>query len=353
MKISKQEALDIAFNGITYLSRIIDDNGKFIYQYEEKDGFPSNYNPDKYNLLRHAGCTWSMFYFLNNYHTKDMFIFNKGLKALEYLIKNNLKRISFLGGLYYPCYKEEIKTGCIGLSLLAFDEAFENTYEKNKNKWERHLENSSNLINSILYLQQPSGGFRWYKYNISLREPTPFISDFYDGECALALLKAANKNDEKKIILAAKKLILWKYTNRKQSTRDHWMLQAIESFPIAYLDKEEKDIFSRFANSITDRIIKDPYDPSIYDVYGSIACRSEALLSYLEIMRKGLLKTVFKKDEIMETLNKFLLFQKEGQVLSGLSKGAWKQNRKSNMIRCDFTQHNSMAFLRYASMERR
>lgn len=358
------DALKIAFNGINWLSRIINDNGKFLYAY-----YPNNFRKlKKYNVLRHAGCVWALFYFLNNtdfhifnriqndkigektfyLHDNIEFIRDRAIRALRYLYTKFI--LNSPVNIFAPVERGYIKTGAIGLSILAYLEAHKYLSDPS------HLEIAEKLGGALLNLQEDSGKLSWHKFNTSSLTKDSFKSDFYDGECALALLKLYQKKEEvPEILISAEALIDWKLGHKElenQFTRDHWMLQAIE------LNNKIRDdligdqkIFSnritKRINQIAKRIMEDPYNPNEHDIFGSIACRSEALLSYLEIFRNNPSEAIYTKDQVLDKLQEYLSFQASGQLQSGLSKGAWIRNRKSNLIRCDFAQHNIMAFLRY------
>lgn len=353
--MTKDKAFEIASTGIYFLARIVQEDGKFIYQYNTKTYRKSR----RYNVLRHAGCVWAMYYFLNSINYKLPLIeevasevcfhpstIEKAKKALDYLFHNYIdpKRAAIPTSKFAPIERGYIKVGAIGLSILAFLEAY---------KFKSDIVSmriADNLVQTLLFLQEPDGNLRYHKLNVKTNKPTSFQSEFYDGECALALICHGNTFNLQTSLIGARNLINYKYQKKQEEghVRDHWMMQAIEAL------RSRNTNHINYANAIADKTINDPYDLYRGDIFGSIACRTEALLSYLNIIRqdKKKFKFAFSEKEVIKSIVKYLYVQRQGQIREGLSLGAWMQNlRNKNTVRCDFAQHNSMAFLRYSLLK--
>jgi len=358
---SKEEAIATAQLGIEWLCRAVKQDGKFVYQYHIHDKGLNEYK--QYNILRHAGCVWAMFYALNYMEmewSKRKILSSRAWIALKELIVNNICLLGKGKNEFY-CLQDKgfLKIGSLGLGILALLEAYKNSRRvtkvfNNPKLYEEYIKLVTNLSELLLYLQQEDGSFPFHKYDLASRVESSFKSKFYDGECALALVRLWKDLKIIKYKEAAEKLIKWKFEKKQKEghIRDHWMLQAIDELT-KNLDINYKDypMYIEYASAIAEKILNDPYDLYRGDIFGSLACRSEALISYLKIINYKEGATNHTKEQVHAKLNEYLRIQIVGQIKYGLSTGAWVTNLYDSIVRCDFAQHNSMAFLRYSLLK--
>uniref|UniRef100_A0A6M3JNN2 Uncharacterized protein n=1 Tax=viral metagenome TaxID=1070528 RepID=A0A6M3JNN2_9ZZZZ len=349
MELSKDEALEYAITGIEWLSRIIREDGSFMYLYDNR-----KYKLKKgYNHLRHSGCLWTM----QETNLLELIpeIYESTLLkkidiALNYLKSNHIiwttdiRKDSQASAIAVMRGGRHSKAGGIALSALALFRSYT----------KENIRLAKELCDTILYIQNPDGDLKWHKFDFEVLVPTNFISDFYDGECALALVEAYKITKLKKFLVGAEKLIRNRYDFREKTKhiRDHWMIQAIEKLPESWK-------YMNYANKIIKIIIYDPYDLYANDVFGSLACRTEAIMAWLSIIKKNdtvtsldqvtaMRDTQSIKIKVLFALQRLLSDQALGRINYGLSTGAFRQNLSSDLIRCDFAQHNISAFSRYA-----
>lgn len=337
-------ALKIATNGANFLASIVKPNGKMIYKLDRNHGNQL----EGYNILRHAGCIWSI---LDVYKTtKDPYLLCQSKKALDWMIRNRIE--DFKDGSKVVVEKGYAKMGGAALAALALIRY---------HKLEKNSEYEKTAFDLCKYLQMciDSNGFPQHmKRKIEEDKDTPvsgFWSDFYQGESVLALCAVGKTIIMGELLDSALDLIKAMYQYRKENghVRDHWMMQGLEYF---------EDLFMDYAEDIANRTITDP----ISNRSAPTACRAETLISYLNI-----LQTFSKKkpdidlDENVshtyETLNMLLEKQATSQVQEkGIYEGAflWKypvdgeKITENEIIRNDYTQHNISAFIRYYRMKK-
>jgi len=211
------------------------DDGEYIY------GFQTNIGEElaDYNILRHAGTTWSQILaYQENPNNK---LKNKISKAIEYLINNNTKNYD---NITYVIEDEEILLGGNALTLLMLSE-YETVFNDNKYK-----ELSNQLVNGILKMQEDDGSFNHvYKLDLSLSEKYRIV--YYDGEAVYALMKYYNINKDEKVLSHVTKALDYFIENDYAKYADHWIAYGLSEY-LKY-NQEEKYILLAFKNYTMNR----------------------------------------------------------------------------------------------------
>ena len=176
-EVSKEELLDALRLSGRYLSRAVNQEGKFAYIYE-----PSvNDVRDDYNIIRHAGTILAM---LELYQlTGDQELLNAGRRAINYLLRQA-----------QPCPLKTEDTMCIvengntklgGNALAALALAEYTTVTGDRSSVPVLLL----LGNSIRSFQKESGEFFVQKLSVPAGKITSYESDYYPGEALFALTR--------------------------------------------------------------------------------------------------------------------------------------------------------------------
>jgi len=325
--IDKDDLLQRAIDGADFLARMVKPNGKFVYGYK---GPNTNKEIEGYNILRHAGCIWAMLVINEIVPNKEYM--KKSKLALDWMIK---KRVHFYKELDVWDDKVSMiteggsaKLGGNGLATLALLKY--NQFQSNL----KYSNLAEELVDYIsLFCVDSNGQFLYHKRNVKFNVATKFVSGFYPGEAVLALCEY-DKYIGASIHSEMIKAIFDYHFRLRESTkhiRDHWMIQAIEQSGL-------KNKYQDYANSIAYEEIRTK--PSKKP--GPTACRSEALLSFLEISKDTNQLALMKS-----YLDKFIKKQMKMQVREGRHKGGFLWSPTNTTLRCDSVQHNICSFIRY------
>jgi len=218
--LDKDYMTGIVGDGAEYIAYLQKNSGKYIYGY-----YPTFDNViQSYNILRHAGATWSL---INAYRiTGDESLKEPIQKAVKYL----MKKVRYKDDDTAYVIEEddnEIKLGANGISLLCILDYMtvfgSNEYDGDAVK----------IANGILALQnQGSGG---YTHVLYYGEPgiedyavkSEFRTVFYDGEATLSLCKMYGRFGDPRWLDAAKKAMDYFIANDYTKYRDHWLSYAV------------------------------------------------------------------------------------------------------------------------------
>jgi hypothetical protein len=156
-----------------YLINHIQSNGKWDYEYDPED----DKNLPKYNILRHAGTTYSLGLIFK--YTRDPDYYNGTVRSLNYLLSKHL-RFGEMGGdeVAFMVDNGYAKLGGAALTILAVVEVEEIDPDA---EYEREL---NALGEFILKMHKDDGSFQCF-YLMKEEEH----SDFYPGEALLALAR--------------------------------------------------------------------------------------------------------------------------------------------------------------------
>ncbi len=210
-------------SGADYLSRVMSDQGRYVYLYHPVDGR----DDASYGWLRHAGATYALLEAYEEFGTP--LYLDKAERALGYL-KNHLVDDPGRQGKYIldTDDEEQQKVGGAGLALLAFAKDAAVTGKRTE------LETMRALARTIIGQQYPDGHFR---ANSDLqddsgkkrkREPV-----YYQGEAALGLLRLYAIDPQPAYLDAARRAADWVVqvrdvdVSQDNQEHDHWISYAL------------------------------------------------------------------------------------------------------------------------------
>ena len=209
------DIISIINNSAARIISMINDDGSYIYSIKTN----TNKEGHDYNILRHAGSTYSLikYYKIN----PSIMLKEKIEKTIDYLLNNFT--INYDQNIFVIEKKtSEIKLGGNALALLMLSE-----YQKVFND-EKYFDYSQKLANGIIYMQKKDGSFN-HIYNPDLTLKETYRTIYYDGEATFALINLYDICKEKKLINAATTAINYFIDNNYESYRDHWQSYAINA----------------------------------------------------------------------------------------------------------------------------
>lgn len=233
IEYQKDNLENIIINSSNLLASMNKENGKYVYGYRTNTGKIVN----SYNILRHAGSTWSLILYYEKYPSKEL----KEIidRAIDYLIDNYTinkdKNITYV----VEQKSKEIKLGGNALTLLMLSDYY-NVFNDDK-----YNDTAKKIANGIIKMQLEDGSYN-HVLNIDFSLKEKYRTVYYDGESTFALLKFYGITKEKKYYKAALKTIDMFIEKKYEKYRDHWISYSINEF-LKY-NQEEKYIKFAFKN---------------------------------------------------------------------------------------------------------
>ena len=232
-----------------YLVRETDARGKFTYRYEAHD----DSDPGGYNMLRHAGTTYSMFQVYRL--TGDDAVFDAATRATRYFRKRMREDDEHPGEWFIldpGGRRKRAKLGGAGLGLLAWIEM-----EKAR-PGSADYEAMFGLAKHIARMQKDDGSFESF-YNWDGKERSTRKSTFYPGEATLALVRLHQLTGDERWLDVAERAADYYVDERWVSLGlriyvppDAWGIQALEELDRARPNKRRE----RYAFSVVDSIAR-------------------------------------------------------------------------------------------------
>ncbi len=307
----------------------INDDGSFVYK-RDRQGQTVDV---KYNMLRHCGTIWALNSCIRHY---DMTHWQPALdRAIGFLIRNtvNCESSEVPGGFTLMLDEKQAKLGGNALAILALlnvaapDHAF------------------IAKLNAGLqfFFEKPDYAIRFSKFNPYNGEVSPFNSEYYPGEAALALSALQQQ-------VSALALIRHTRDNRDKEKvlQDHWMLQALGSVYFAdsasdlVVTKAIRQELLLYAENIYLQMREEPY---YVGKCTPTACRIEGLVPYLKMLRHaGLTQDYLRVYDFTDSLVQDLT---NYQVLTGPAAGAFFETKST---RIDYSQHAISALLGFSQL---
>ena len=349
--ISREELLFAARMGGSYLSSIVDEEGKFTYVYEP----PADDAPSDYNIVRHAGTIAAM---LDLYRiTREEKLLSACRRAIDYLVLQAA-----------PCpagYEDGIcivengctKLGANALAALALAEYTSATGDRT------HVPLLLKLGNSIRSFQAENGRFFIQKLAVPAGTISKYESDYYPGEALYALTKIYGIDPNPLWLDAAEKGARYRIRHGRwpwswSVMHDHWLLYALNELHRIRPDASYLDHAMRISRAMISSQNRKPQPPDWlggwFDDPGSTpaATRIEGLCAayrlardfnkprdadaLLEAIRVGAafgLQTQFRPESIMYL----------DDPMRAL--GGFHDSLADFTIRIDYVQHNVSALL--------
>jgi hypothetical protein len=325
--VVKPNIIELARRTAFRLAELVRSDGKFIYKYD-----PTSMKMiHGYNVLRHSGCIWA----LNVSEQAGLAGPRRTSRlAMNWLIANRLLPRQESGLCVVS--KGSIKLGGNALAILAL------------NSFSDFSKSDEELVRALcLYIwsQLNSDGSFVHKRDEKTNEILPFRSFYYDGEAIFALLSAAQRFSDQEQTNRVRDVLL---THVRQGCRldqpNHWMMYAIET--CQKLAPPHRAL-TGYANTLATHLVEDTsYRSSTHSTM--IACRSEALLSYLRISLANSEPDKAKLKAVWQTINENLRIQLDAM----LPDGGFRQYAHRGPVRIDYLQHNLTTLIGYARLER-
>lgn len=357
--ITKDTLLDaISLTKNNYFKKVVKKNGKYIYSYLPEE----NKKKKEYNILRHAGTTYSL---LETYELMpDEKLLTVAESAINYIIEKiksfeiNENEVSVV------VEKDTVKLGgnALAIIMLAKYTQITKNYE--------YMELMQRLATWICEAQNKEGEFIIQKQKYSTKDIYKFKSEYYPGEAILSLMRLYQLDGNKEWLNAAELASYYlikvrdKYADINTIIHDHWLLYALNEL---YREKPQ-NIYIEHVLLITKSIMKSQITGNIenLDWNGAYiipyirlestptACRSEGLCAAYHLLNdNGFTKESVK---IMKAIESGIRFQLQNQLQpksvndyenKKLCLGAFKRGLNQSELRIDFTQHNISSMIAY------
>lgn len=350
--LSASSLLAAARLGGEYLLRHQRDDGSYDYLYEAKQDTYS----DDYNLLRHAGTTYSLVELYQA--TDDARFLDAARRALDYLLTHHVSgpkpedAAADFDAILSP--DEEAKLGGAALAVLAI------VQYQNASGDARWQPNAERLARFMRFQQKDDGEFH-SKYYYGEPPAEPHVSLYYPGEAILSLLRLHALTGEPRWLDTARRAADWLIDVRDagkgvgEVPHDHWLTMSLNELHAATGD----DRYARHAEVIAHTILatqrKDEAEPDLIGAYKAArstptATRSEAMVAmYRLTRRRGL-----DPDPYLEALLLAAAYQLRCQLTEenvlyvprpDLALGGFRNSLINWAVRIDYVQHNVSSLL--------
>ena len=349
--VTADELLQSAQQAGQYLVDAVGHDGKFVYTYLPK----TDRVPDRYNILRHAGTTYSM---LELYEaTADSALLQAARRALVYLAASaqpcGIERD-------LACIVEEgyVKLGGNGLAIVALAKFTEITQDR------RYWPLLQQLARWISSVQSGDGRFGVHKQAYPSGEVSDFVSEYYPGEALLAMTRLHALDQDEAWLDTAEKGARYLITVRDAGVpedrlpHDHWFLYALNDLYRQRPNRPYLEHTARLARAIVAAQNRAPrYADWLGSYYrpprsGSTATRSEGLCAAYELIRD--FGDPQEAETILDAVRLGVRFQLQTQfgpesamyvADAGRSLGGFHKSLTDYTIRIDYLQHNISSLL--------
>ncbi len=351
--------------GGDYLVRQMSEDGSFVYEYDPLSDTETN----SYNILRHAGTTYSL---LELYETTgEIRYFTAATHALLYLMVSS-----------DPCptnseatcviEANEIKLGGNGLALLAvtkyLDVADASLLGKIGTRFVREdlEEYAEGLARFIVGLQKPSGEFTPHKTDAAGTPDLTFVSEYYPGEAMFALARFSELTRDRRWVEAAHRGAEWIINVRDKNVAtnnlppDHWMLYALNELyadtqNLIYVDHTKRLVDGIVSSQHRDKTGEEAdWNGGYYSPPRSTptATRSEGLGAAYHLFTRagdpvyaGVAKDAMEKGVEFEMRTQMTQRKAHEFNANGRALGGFHETLDDYTIRIDYVQHNISALL--------
>ncbi|MFP4053069.1 MAG: hypothetical protein ACLFV7_04310 [Phycisphaerae bacterium] len=211
-----------------YLARVVDKDGRFGYHYRADKGVFSS----SYNILRHAGTTYSMFELYEV--TGDERLRAAAERALKYLYRHIVEAPATIQGRSFVADEGMVKLGGAGLAAVAIAKAIQTTGNREHltvlrrlGRWMQSVQDSKTGEFHIHFQTWPAG----IKINRK--------SIYYPGEAILGLIRLHQLDPDGGWLASAEKgaRYLAESYQGKELPADHWLLYGLNDIHAASGDE--------------------------------------------------------------------------------------------------------------------
>ncbi len=342
-----------------YLVSVIGVEGRYRYHYSVAGDRVER----GYNLLRHAGTTYSLFQAFRR--TDDPAYLEAGERATSYLLNRcqRGRRVGHYGGgeVLYVVESKRVKLGGSALTLLALNEHANATGDFRANR-----ENARALARFLVAMQKPDGEFICFPGLNAGDPPLDKTSLYYPGEAIFALAQFYSWDRDPLWLDTAERAATWLITVRDAEIpvgelwNDHWLMLGMrELYRLTenqlYLEhslKLARAVENKYQTNAGLAAEYPDYLGGYYDPPRSTpaATRSEGLLAVLGTCRLAGVETRWIERVLDDTIRHQMLFQYTPDMLWWVPRpdraaGGWMGGVVDSSIRIDFVQHNMSAML--------
>lgn len=264
--LNKSNLKDIIDHSANLLMSMNSQTGRFIYGIRTNNGAEIN----NYNILRHAGSTWSLILYYKQNPSKEL----KEIidRSINYLLDNYITDYNDHISFVVEKKSDEIKLGGNALTLLMLSDYCEVFNDKKYNQI------AKKIADGIIYMQQENGSF-YHILDTKGNKKEKYRTIYYDGEAVFSLLKFYKISNNKLYYNKAKKSIDMFLENNYEQYRDHWISYSMNEF-IRY-NSDEKYIefaLNNYLYNINSFDDNETFGPvrlelleSVYDTYNYIS----------------------------------------------------------------------------------
>ncbi|WP_018922053.1 beta-L-arabinofuranosidase domain-containing protein [Salsuginibacillus kocurii] len=346
----------IRYTNDYYFKQVVDEKGKFVYSY-----LPHKQEVEaKYNILRHAGTTYSM---LETYEfTGDEEVWDEADRAFNYL-RAQMKTYHENDQVFRVVVeKDTMKLGGNALAIIALAKYVDLSGNK------ADLSLMQDLAKYIEYVQDARGRFVVHKQTYSTGNVINFESHYYPGEAILALVRLYQLDNNERWLNVAERAAAYIIQRRDKDesvdtiAHDHWFLYALNELYRARPEEmyvrhalfiAEAMLNKQFTSKEKDGTWYGGYSASITPPQGTpVACRSEGLAATYRLAKDLGLQE--EANRLYEAVRRGLTFQLQLQVRPETAMyyaedtkqwGAFQRSFTQLDQRIDFTQHNISSLL--------
>lgn len=319
------------------LSSLENYDGRYIYGLETNT---SEYISG-YNILRHAGTTWSQILAYKENPNEQL---KENIEsAIEYLVDNYI--IVYNDKINYVVENDEIKLGGNALTLLMLSE-YKQVFNDDK-----YLELSAKISNGILAMQNEDGSFN-HVYNTDFTIKEKIRTVYYDGESIFALMKYYQCLNKEEIYNAVTKAIDYLIEQDYTKYADHWIAYGVSE----YIKYNHENKYIEFAlnnytknkyyiNSIT------IFNPTSVEM---ILATYKTYLYVKEIDTNNEILQRFNIDDLKESINKrinslysYYIYPEVAMYLKAPNEVIYGFHNIEYRMRIDDIQHSLAATILY------
>lgn len=362
-ELSKQDLWEaIQLTKDNYFKNVVQKSGKFIYSFLPHE----NKQEKRYNVLRHAGTSYSM---LETYELMpDEKLLIEAERALSYLIQKNIKTFSINDEkVKVVVEKDKQKIGGNALAIVAMAKHAQVT------KSHENIKLMQDLALWFKKSQGEDGAFKVHIQEHSTGKHLDFVSRFYPGQAILALVRLYHLDNNEEWLDIAEKAAdhLINIRDRSETidtiSHDHWLLYALNDL---YRERSN-EIYLSHSFFIAEAMMQTQYskkDTSNEELIGGYltefgnkpknstpaACKDEGLSVVYNLAKDFGYNEI--ADRVKNSINEGIKFQLQMQLRpesvlyykrKKLCLGAVQGGLRDLSLRNDFTQHNISSFIAY------
>jgi hypothetical protein len=357
----ESEALSAAELGGEYLVRVTGEDGRFMYEVDASSGRSLG----GYNMLRHAGTTYSMLELYGE--TGDENLLAAAERALEYLKSQTETCYGFTEGVRCVLDGRKVKLGGNGLAILAYTKHAEVTGS------DEYLNEAESLARWITEIQSSEGEFEVHIEFIDTGELDDHISLYYPGEAIFALARLYEARGDERWLESAQGAADWLITVRDRGKspedlpHDHWLLYGLREL----YEAEHNELYLNHTKALVRAIV----DAQNKDYTGAqsvwnggyfenprttpAATRTEGLVAAYELFKEAgetestlAAETMLAIEEGLDFVMRAQITESKVRSLGGHTGtvGGFPESLTGNNIRTDFVQHSISALLGYKNL---